>query len=768
MNFKKAKIASAMLSGLMCAMVMAAPTSKFQESQLSASAWWTQDKFVAGDFYVYLDKLGTKATECSIVGWASDEEMPSNLIIPDTLTVTGKDFNNKEFTVENIKVTAIGMSAFNNSKSLRSVTFPDTIESIGTDAFKNSGLESLEIPSSIRVVQVSAFDNCDSLSNATYAGKEPVLRGFTNCDNFISLNKEPLVFEDPETGKPCLNPDIENEISYYFYTMDDAIFLQDYINDLVSYIINTTISEGDSDLVKARKLHDWVVQNVYYDPDKNSSGFSIVDENHHDWSIFLHRKEDGKFYSVCDGYARGYELLLKAAGFEDNQVERVLANPTPEYKAQTDDPAGHAWNLVEIAGRKYHVDTCWDDNPKNELSYDNFLKSEYEFKASHKDFIWKKTGITGLSTTDIGDVNLDGLRDTEDLEWIQAYVEKPRTLSNMEFNAADVNMDGQVDMNDHDLLSAYLNRDERFDPSSVTVFEYAFIYDRLGDVNADDKINQDDLYLLSDYLLGKAKLETSLQRFNADMYIDGIIDVYDLIRMRQKIVTIITQPQDASAQIGSLVSASVEATGEGLTYQWYEQAPGQTGFSESSSTSATYSFPMTESKDGSKVYCIIKDKHGNAVQSDTVTLGTTINTNQTQSATETTTTKITETTKAVETTQTTKTTTTKATETTKTTKATTTKNVETTKKTDVTTTKTTETTPAPTDPDVTLYGDVNNDGVVNILDVLTLNKNLLSGEELTPQGRINADVDCDGTPTVVDSLNILKFTINLVKSFPVI
>ncbi len=764
MNFKKAKIASAMLSGLMCAMVMAAPTSKFQESQLSASAWWTQNKFVAGDFYVYLDKLGTNATECSIVGWASDEEMPSNLIIPDTLTVTGKDYNNKEFTVENIKVTAIGMSAFNNSKSLRSVTFPDTIESIGTDAFKNSGLESLEIPSSVNVVQNSAFDNCDSLSNVTYMGTGTLFRGFTNCDNFAYFNGNPLVYYESETGKPCLNPDIENDVYSHFVAMDDCIFLQNYIQDFVQYIIKTTISENDSDVVKARKLHDWVVQQVYYDYDCEKRNLGALDPCHYAWSIFLNKKADGKFYSVCDGYAGGYRILLETAGIESKIISGV---PTPEYDKEPGSIA-HAWNLVEIAGRKYHIDTCWDDNPKNELSYDNFLKSEYEFKASHKNYIWESTGITGLSTTDIGDVNLDGLRDTEDLERIKAYVEKPKTLSNMELNGADVNMDGQVDMNDHDLLSAYLNRDERFYPSSVTVFEYAFIYDRLGDVNADNKINQDDLNLLSDYLLGKAKLETSLQSFNADMYIDGIIDVFDLIRMRQKIVTIITQPQDASAQIGSLVSTSVEATGEGLTYQWYEQAPGQTGFSESSSTSATYSFLMTEAKDGSKVYCIIKDKHGNAVQSDTVTLGTTINTNQTQSATETTTTKITETTKAVETTQTTKTTTTKATETTKTTKATTTKNVETTKKTDVTTTKTTETTPAPTDPDVTLYGDVNNDGVVNILDVLTLNKNLLSGEELTPQGRINADVDCDGTPTVVDSLNILKFTINLVKSFPII
>ncbi len=761
MNFKKAKIASAMLSGLMCAMVMAAPTSKFQESQLSASAW-TQDKYIAGDFYVRLNTTGNDATKCSIVGWASDEEMPSNLIIPDTLTVTGKDFNNKEFTAENVMVTAIGASAFINSESLRSVEFPDTLESIATNSFKNSGLESLEIPSSVNVIQNSAFDNCDSLSDVTYLGTGILVLGFTNCDNFAYLNGNPLVYYESETGKPYLNPDIENDVYAHFVGMDDCIFLQNYIQDLVQYIIKTTISENDSDVVKARKLHDWVVQQVYYDHENMNS--SAADPCHHTWSMFLNKKEDGKFYSVCDGYSGGYRLLLKTAGIKSESIAGI---PTPEYDKELGS-MGHAWNLVEIAGRKYHVDTCWDDNPKNELSYDNFLKSEYEFKASHKNYIWESKGITGLSTTDIGDVNLDGLRDTEDLERIKAYVEKPKTLSNMELNGADVNMDGRVDMNDHDLLSAYINRDEKFYPSSVTVFEYAFIYDRLGDVNADNKINQDDLNLLSDYLLGKAKLETSLQRFNADMYIDGIIDVYDLIRMRQKIVTIITQPQDASAQIGSLVSASVEATGEGLTYQWYEQAPGQTGFSESSSTSATYSFPMTEAKDGIKVYCIIKDKHGNAVQSDTVTLGTTINTNQTQSATETTTTKITETTKAVETTQTTKTTTTKATETTKTTKVTTTKNVETTKKTDVTTTKTTETTPAPTDPDVTLYGDVNNDGVVNILDVLTLNKNLLSGEELTPQGRINADVDCDGTPTVVDSLNILKFTINLVKSFPVI
>ena len=80
------------------------------------------------------------------------------------------------------------------------------------------------------------------------------------------------------------------------------------------------------------------------------------------------------------------------------------------------------------------------------------------------------------------------------------------------------------------------------------------------------------------------------------------------------------------------------------------------------------------------------------------------------------------------------------------------------------TTKPTSTT-APSDD--TMYGDVNEDGEVNLLDVLSLNRNLLTGEELTEQGKRNADVDLDGKPTSVDALNILKYTVKIVLELPV-
>ena len=50
---------------------------------------------------------------------------------------------------------------------------------------------------------------------------------------------------------------------------------------------------------------------------------------------------------------------------------------------------------------------------------------------------------------------------------------------------------------------------------------------------------------------------------------------------------------------------------------------------------------------------------------------------------------------------------------------------------------------------------------MDILDVITLNKSLMVGEKLTPQGKANADVDQNSVLDEVDSLNILKYVVEL-------
>ena len=81
------------------------------------------------------------------------------------------------------------------------------------------------------------------------------------------------------------------------------------------------------------------------------------------------------------------------------------------------------------------------------------------------------------------------------------------------------------------------------------------------------------------------------------------------------------QPTDVSAPIGSRISTTVEATGDGLTYTWYVQNAGQTTWGKSSLTGNEYYVSaMKESINGRKVYCVITDKYGASVTTDTITL----------------------------------------------------------------------------------------------------------------------------------------------------
>lgn len=92
------------------------------------------------------------------------------------------------------------------------------------------------------------------------------------------------------------------------------------------------------------------------------------------------------------------------------------------------------------------------------------------------------------------------------------------------------------------------------------------------------------------------------------------------LTMEVPAIVITKQPVNASALLGKSVSASVAAEGEGLTYTWYVLDPGKTSYVKSSIAKSTYTFTMSESKDGRKVYCIITDANGNSVRTNTVTL----------------------------------------------------------------------------------------------------------------------------------------------------
>ena len=78
---------------------------------------------------------------------------------------------------------------------------------------------------------------------------------------------------------------------------------------------------------------------------------------------------------------------------------------------------------------------------------------------------------------------------------------------------------------------------------------------------------------------------------------------------------ITTQPADQTAKAGASYSFHCGVAGEGLSYAWYYKFPGETGFTKSSVTTATYTNTAKASANGLQIYCVVRDKNNNTATS---------------------------------------------------------------------------------------------------------------------------------------------------------
>ena len=85
-------------------------------------------------------------------------EYTGNVVIPETVTYGGKTYS----------VTSIGEDAFNGCSGLTSVTIPNSVTKIGSNAFYNTKIKSLTIGTGIQTIASDAF------SYSSYYGAKPV------------------------------------------------------------------------------------------------------------------------------------------------------------------------------------------------------------------------------------------------------------------------------------------------------------------------------------------------------------------------------------------------------------------------------------------------------------------------------------------------------------------------------------------------------------------------------------------------------------------
>ncbi len=81
------------------------------------------------------------------------------------------------------------------------------------------------------------------------------------------------------------------------------------------------------------------------------------------------------------------------------------------------------------------------------------------------------------------------------------------------------------------------------------------------------------------------------------------------------------QPVNSSVNLGEALTLSVKAQGIGLSYQWYYKKEGQTDFRPwPNRIRATETVTPNISWNGIQLYCVVTDKRGNSIQSETVTV----------------------------------------------------------------------------------------------------------------------------------------------------
>lgn len=104
---------------------------------------------------IYYEKL--TASTVAVTYGSSYGTYYGVVTIPETVTNEGKIYH----------VTEIGRAAFFNCSEMTGIVLPSTITAIGMTAFGSSGIQSIELPSSLTELSGNVFHSCYSLSSIT-------------------------------------------------------------------------------------------------------------------------------------------------------------------------------------------------------------------------------------------------------------------------------------------------------------------------------------------------------------------------------------------------------------------------------------------------------------------------------------------------------------------------------------------------------------------------------------------------------------------------
>ena len=151
----------------------------------------------------------------------------------------------------------------------------------------------------------------------------------------------------------------------YWYTKQEV----DEINEKVHAVLQKMLARvsGITDYEKEKAIHDLLIQNVAYDMDALQNLPKYHSRSNSILGVLFYKT------AVCEGVAKVTKMLLNLL-----DIKCIVAMG----KA---DGEPHAWNIVKVDGRPYHLDVTWDINLSGDggLRYDYFNLSDKEIGVDH-------------------------------------------------------------------------------------------------------------------------------------------------------------------------------------------------------------------------------------------------------------------------------------------------------------------------------------------------------------------------------------------------
>lgn len=161
----------------------------------------------------------------------------------------------------------------------------------------------------------------------------------------------------------------------YIYTAKEIEESDKKLEAILNIFRSEHISSSMSEYQKEKAIHDYLVKTVSYDHDALTSATHAYDAFNVLGPLLKKR-------AVCWGISCAFKLLCDYCRIKSFVV---IGDTIPKQ-----GDAGHAWNMVKIDEKTFHVDVTWDIKDKGDISfcYDYFNLDDKLIRFDHT---WKST-----------------------------------------------------------------------------------------------------------------------------------------------------------------------------------------------------------------------------------------------------------------------------------------------------------------------------------------------------------------------------------------